>query len=472
MVNQMALSVTIAAPQGRSGKTTVSLGLCAALRRCGLVVQPFKKGPDYIDPSWLTATGRSCRNLDAVLMSEGTLLASFQHACEGASFALIEGAMGLYDGFDSGGWGSTSHIAKLVGSPIILVVNAARMTRSVAAMVSGYQHFEPDSNIRGVVLNNVASSQHKQKLVRAIEQYCQIPVVGCIPRDPTLSITERHLGLTPFREIGKEESIDRIAHQFESYLDTDTVLAIASEAQTSHTPDIAPMEGKPVVGGVPSVLGRRARVGVMLDRAFTFYYPENLEALTQAGAELVLIDSMHHQTLPDIDGLYIGGGFPEVFAEELEANSRLRQDIRRAIEDDLPVYAECAGLMYLCRAIQWHDRWYEMVGAIPAEVEMRPKIQGHGYTRVEVARQNPFFSVGQSFWGHEFHHSTISPSGTLNFAYRMLRGRGIDGKADGIVYKNVLACYTHLHALGVPQWAEAFVALAAKKQHSLVTLPT
>ncbi|MBI2954675.1 MAG: hydrogenobyrinic acid a,c-diamide synthase (glutamine-hydrolyzing) [Chloroflexi bacterium] len=463
-------SLTIAAPQGRSGKTTVSLGLGLALRRRGLVVQPFKKGPDYIDPSWLSTTGRSCRNLDAVLMSEKMLLASFQQACRGANFALIEGAMGLYDGFDSGGRGSTSHISRLLGSPVVLVVNAARMTISAAAMVSGYQHFEPESNIRGVILNSVASSRHEQKLVRAIEQYCQIPVVGCIPRDPVLSISERHLGLTPFRETGQEERVDRIAHRFESYVDLDAILAIAGEAQISHPNDIAPSEGESFVASLPSPFERCARIGVMLDRVFTFYYPENLEALAKAGAELVFIDSLSCRTLPDIDGLYIGGGFPELFADELEANSQLRQDIRRAVEDHLPVYAECAGLMYLCQAIQWHGRRYEMVGAIPAEVEMRPKIQGHGYTRVEVAQRNPLFPVGLTFWGHEFHHSTISFSDTLNFAYRMLRGTGIDGQADGIVYKNVLACYTHLHALGVPQWAEAFVALAARRERSILSL--
>lgn len=460
-------SIVIAAPQGRSGKSIVSIGLCGLFTRRGLSVQPFKKGPDYIDPSWLTAAAnRSCRNIDPFLIAEEVWLTSFQRACQGADLAIIEAAMGLYDGFDLDGLGSSAQVARLLGAPVILVVNTARMTRSIAAIITGYQRFEPDTGIAGVILNNVSGSRHEYKLVAAVERYCGIPVLGSIPRDHNLNIDERHLGLIPCKEVEDSASIiDRIQHCVEAHLDLDGILAIASKSETCSIADATESEGR-----TPLV-----QIGVMVDKVFTFYYQENLEALHRAGANLVFIDSLRDQELPDINGLYIGGGFPELFLEELEANSSLRQDIAQAIEDGLPVYAECAGLMYLCRAIHWRGRQYEMVGVIPGEVEICQKPQGHGYVVVEVTNDNPLFPIGLTLRGHEFHYSRLSKLNDLKFAYRVRRGRGIDGKVDAITYKNVLAAYTHLHALGVPQWAEAFVSLALRErecQPSLSTLKT
>jgi cobyrinic acid a,c-diamide synthase len=449
--------VVIAAPQGHSGKTLVSIGLCAAFKQRGLVVQPFKKGPDYIDPSWLTAAaGRGCHNLDAVLVPEEVLPASFQRWCEGADVAVIEGAMGLYDGLDSGDRGSTAQLARLLRSPIIMVVNAARMTQSVAAMLSGYQHFQPDVDIAGAVLNNVSGSRHERKLVAAIERHCGIPVLGSVPRDESLTISERHLGLVPYREAGAEQVIGRLYQRLQGRLDLDGILAVARRAGALPAAKVPVPKKKTAV----------VRVGVVFDRVFTFYYQENLDALARAGAELVFIDSIHDHELPEIDGLYIGGGFPEMFLSELEANGSLRHQIARSIEDYLPVYAECAGLMYLCRGIRWRDRRSEMVGVIPAEVEIRPGPQGHGYVLAEVTGENPLFPVGLQFWGHEFHHSALVGPGDLKFAYRLRRGKGVRDGMDGIVYKNVLAVYTHLHAQGVPRWAEAFVALAHQRKKS------
>ena len=448
--------IIIAAPQGQSGKTIISTGLCAAFVQRGLVVQPFKKGPDYIDPSWLTAAaGRSCRNIDTFLVTEETWLTSFRQACQGADLALIEGAMGLYDSLDSEGRGSTAHIARLLQAPVILVVNTARMTRSIAAMITGYQQFEPETNIAGVILNNVSGSRHESKLRTAVEQYCGIPVLGSVPKDHNLNITQRHLGIIPHREVQDSTLVtNRICHCLEDHLDLNSILAIARSAECGAVVDIETHAKKPAV----------VRIGVMYDRVFTFYYPENLEALKQAGADLVFIDSLKDRQLPDIDGLYIGGGFPELFLEELEANISLRQDIAQAIEDGLPVYAECAGLMYLCRGSRWHNQRFEMVGVIPSEVEVCQRPQGHGYVEVEVAGDNPLFPIGLTLRGHEFHYSRLSQSTGLKFAYGMRRGQGIDGKVDAIVYKNVLAAYTHLHASGVPQWAEAFVSLALRER--------
>lgn len=456
----MCSSVLISAPQGRSGKTTVSLALCALLRRRGLSVQPFKKGPDYIDPSWLSgAAGRSCRNLDLFFMPEETLLASFRQACQGADMALIEGAMGLYDGLDSAGWGSTAHLARLLNVPVILVVNATRMTGSIAAMVMGYQHFQPDVKIAGVILNNVSGSRHQRKLTTAVEEYCHIPVVGSIPRDTDLSVRERHLGLIPFPEAEKPDStIERICRKLEPHLDIDRILTIAHSFEAAPRIPVTGFKSKPTL----------VKIGVMRDRVFNFYYPENLEALSRAGAELVFIDSLQDR-LPEVDGLYIGGGFPELFLKELEANRLLRSDIADAIEHGLPVYAECAGLMYLCRGIRWQGQRHEMVGIIPAEVELSARPQGHGYVKAEVVEKNPYFPVGLTLRGHEFHHSKLSKSDGVKFAYRIRQGHGIDGEVDGIIYKNVLAAYTHLHALSIPEWAESFVSLASGERKRPMT---
>ncbi|MBI2868722.1 MAG: hydrogenobyrinic acid a,c-diamide synthase (glutamine-hydrolyzing) [Chloroflexi bacterium] len=453
--------VVIAAPQGRSGKTIVSLALCAAFRRSGLAVQPFKKGPDYIDPSWLTAAaGRTCRNLDPILMPEKTLLGSFRRAGAGADLAVIEGAMGLYDGLEGGGQGSTAHVAGLLRSPVLLVVNAARMTQSAAAMVLGYQRFDPECRIAGVILNNVAGSRHEAKLTAAIEKHCGIPVAGCVSRDSALNIGERHLGLVPYREAGDTTLLAGISDRLRSSFDLDGILAIARAA--------------PALAGDSPVPPRRppgaARIGIIYDNVFTFYYPENLEALVEAGAGLVYIDSLKSDELPAVDGLYIGGGFPEMFLESLEANARLRQSIARAVEDGLPVYAECAGLMFLCRSIIRQGKRYRMAGVIPADVELCGRQQGHGYVAAEVVADNPLFPVGRTFRGHEFHYSRLTWVSGLKCAYHLRRGRGIGDGRDGVVYRNVLAAYTHLHALGSPDWAAALVDLARHGRRSELAL--
>lgn len=433
----------------------VSIGLCATFAQRGLAVQPFKKGPDYIDPSWLTAASRvPCRNLDLYLMSNETVTNSFDKTIRGKDLALIEGAMGLYDGLDLEGSNSTAELSRLLQAPVVLVVNTARMTRSVAAMIAGYQHFEPDVNVAGVILNNVSGARHERMLAASIEQYCGIPVLGRLPRDESLNVTQRYLGLAPY---GEEEHtayiIERIRETIEANVDLDAVLRLAQSASPVSHPNIAYPHRKEKV----------ARIGVMLDCAFTFYYPENLEALSDAGAELAYIDSIKADRLPDVDGLYIGGGFPELFAGQIEANSSLRANIKQAAEDGLPVYAECAGLMYLCRSIKSAGQRHEMVGVFPFDAEMRSRPRGHGYSEVAVSAMNPFFPLGAKLRGHEFHHSELVGLGNVKPAYKVLRGSGIDGANDGLVYKNVLAAYTHLHALTVPQWAPNFVALAAKR---------
>ncbi len=439
----------VAAPQGRSGKTTVCIGLSAALVRRGLAVQPFKKGPDYIDASWLSAAaGRPCRNLDLFMMSPRAALGSFQRFSAEVDVAVIEGAMGLYDGVDLAGSGSSAQLARLLGAPVVLVVNVTRMTRSVAALVSGYQRFEPDVNIAGVILNNVATGRHESMLVHSIKQHCEIPVLGCLPKAAPVTITERHLGLVPQgEEAPLVEKVTEARELVESYVDIDGLLRVARSARALAAPRERATPRPPA----------SARIGVVRDRAFSFYYPENLEALEQAGAELVSINALEDSHLPAVSGLYIGGGFPELFAERLQANGGLRREIAAAIDEGMPVYAECAGLLYLARTLRWREREFDMVGALPLDVSFSARPQGHGYVAGRVAGANPFLEVGERLVGHEFHYAKLENAEGLATAYHLERGHGVGGDRDGIVHKKVLASFTHLHALGCPNWAEQLV---------------
>jgi len=444
--------LVLSAPHGRSGKTTLCLGLAAAFAGRGLRVQPFKKGPDYIDPGWLgEAAGRPCRNLDLFLVEAGALLAGFGRACQSADLALIEGAHGLYDGLDGEGTNSTAQLARLLQAPVVLVIDASRMTQSVAALVRGFQDFQPGVNVAGVILNQVANPRHRAKLADALSRHVKIPLLGALPRGPSLTIPDRHLGLVPRdEEAGLLPVVEELRRAVEASVDLDGLLDLARRA-----PPLALSPVPPIAALAPSV-----RLGVARDRAFTFYYPENLEALRRAGAELVPLDTLEDRSLPEVDGLYLGGGFPEMFLEALEANEGLRRDIRRAVSDGLPVYAECGGLMYLARRITWNGRSASMVGALPCDIEMTAGIQGHGYVRGRVAGANPYFPIGTALRGHEFHYSRVTGLEAGEFAFSLERGRGIAGGKDGLVVENVLAAYTHLHALGAPGWAEGLVAQA------------
>jgi cobyrinic acid a,c-diamide synthase len=447
--------VVIAAPQGRSGKTTVTLALGRALSRRGLIVQPFKKGPDYIDPSWLSAAcSRPCYNLDAFLMGEEVILGSFAERARETDVALVEGAMGLFDGPGPGTEGSTAALSRTLGAPVILVINASRMTQSVAAMVSGYQHFDPETRVAGVILNRVSGPRHEQKLRAAVEGGCGLPVLGAIPKEDESFVSERHLGLIPARESESAETlVEAVYERARDHLDLEAILRVARSARAS------------AHGGLEKrtrPCPRRCRIGVFYDRVFNFYYPENLEALREAGADLVFLDALGDRSLPPLDGLYLGGGFPELYCGELEANGDLRGEIAAAIEAGMAVYAECAGMMYLCRAITWKGRRCRMAGVIPAEVELSARPAGHGYVEAEVSADNPLFPRGLKVRGHEFHHSRLVFSERPQLAYTVHRGHGLGHGSDGFFYKHLFASYTHLHALASPSWAERFAGLAAR----------
>jgi cobyrinic acid a,c-diamide synthase len=395
------------------------------------------------------------------MFGENTLSPAFMRGCQDMDIAVIEASMGLYDSPGEDGFGSSAWLARLLKVPVLLVVNSARMARSAAAMVSGYMNFEPGTNITGVILNNVAGRRHREKMVKAIEQHCGIPVLGCIPPDKGLALKERHIGIVPFIE--QEDSariIENACAVIEDKVDLDRILSIARGADILLR--FARNDGFEFVIARSNATKQskpRATIGVLRDRAFSFYYPDNLKALRKAGAELVFINSFT-DSLPGIDGLYIGGGFPELYAAELEANAGLRQAIATMAREGLPIYAECAGLMYLCRAIIKDNRHYEMSGVFDEDVEITGKPQGHGYMEVEASEGNPFFRPGAIIKGHEFHYSRLTASAALNTTFNVRRGHGIDGRTDGMAYKNTLATYLHLHALAAPGWAGDFVNLA------------
>jgi cobyrinic acid a,c-diamide synthase len=446
----------ISAAHKSSGKTTITLGLCAALNAKGLTVQPFKKGPDYIDPMWLgRAAARPCINLDFYTMDEDEILATAAHHAHGCDIAIAEGNKGLYDGLDLDGSNSNAALAKLLKAPVVLVIDVRGMTRGIAPLILGYQAFDPEINIAGVVLNKLGGSRHEAKLRAVIEHYTEVPVLGAVYNDPRLEIVERHLGLMPSNEDAESAlRIKAIGDAVSEQMDLDTLLNIAAAAPSLPAPP--PLE-------VAEKRPRDLRIGIARDAAFGFYYPGDLEALEQAGAELVPIDTLRDPRLPQLDGLFIGGGFPEARMEALEANANLRADIRRAIETGLPTYAECGGLMYLTRGISWQGKRCEMVGVIPGEAVMHDKPQGRGYIRLAETPDSPWPRLetkpAPEIAGHEFHYSSVeSLPGNLTYAYRVLRGTGVDGEHDGIVHKNLLACYAHLRDTARNHWAARFTA--------------
>lgn len=473
--------ILISADRSSSGKTTISMGLMAALVSRGYKVQPFKVALDYIDPSYHTEiTGRFCRNLDGYLMDENGILDVYTHGCEAedkADIAIIEGVRGLYEGFESlSDLGSTAQIAKILNCSVILVINARSITRSSAALVNGYKNFDPDVQIAGVILNNIGSLRHAEKAKEAIEYYTGVPVIGIVPRDPSMQISMRHLGLMPALEgrrrlgnEGFEARLRGIEEIINKGIDVDRFLKIASNAKPLKSPESS------VFSSTLDERECKPKIGVALDEAFNFYYRDNIDLLKLAGAEIVYFSPVKDPALPEVDGLYIGGGYPELFAAELEANESMRQDIKKASAEGMPIYAECGGLMYLTEKIStgvsekgtYHDAsisesTYSMVGALPGHTIM-------GQTRVvsynigTLERDSLIGKKGNSFKGHEFHHSEIQEiPENAEFAITLSRGTGIIGDRDGLISGNTLGSYAHLHGVSYRELAGSLVEAARK----------
>ena len=459
--------ILIAALRGGSGKTIISVGLIASWRKRGMAVTPFKKGPDFIDAGWLAlAASRPCHNLDTFLMPTDKILLSFSTHTRTSDLAVIEGNRGLYDGIDLEGSTSTSELAKLLNAPVVLAIDCTKSTRTVAAMVLGCIQFDPEVNISGVILNRVAGARHESIIRKTVEQYCALPVLGAIPKIKGEAFPERHMGLVPTPEHNwAEESIERAADMAENYLDLDRLSAIAAGA-----PDVS---GAFEESGDASVSAPQRpiplpRIGVIQDAAFQFYYPENLDALEAAGAEVVTVSALTDPGLPELDGLYIGGGFPETHARILAENETFRSDVRRVSEHGLPIYAECGGLMYLGESLVLDGVTYPMAGVFPVVFGFSKRPEGHGYTVYQVERANPFFETGFELRGHEFHYSSVLrwKGRPEDLAFRVTRGVGFAGKRDGLCYKNTLATYSHVHALGTPSWARAMVEASVSHRNS------
>ena len=450
----------ISAAHKSSGKTTVALGLCAALAERGLAVQPFKKGPDYIDPMWLgQAAGRPCHNLDFYCMSHEEILAAVGQYSSDADISLIEGNKGLYDGLDLNGSNSNAALATLTHTPVILVLDARGMTRGIAPLILGYQGFDPEVKIAGIILNQLGGSRHEAKLRAVIEHYTDVPVIGGVHRDQALQIDERHLGLIPSNEASTaDKKIIQVRDRIREQVDLERLLSVAGHDELDFRPP-------PAVHGItrPAV-----KIGIAHDAAFGFYYPDDLAALEQTGAELVTFNTLTDSSLPAVDGLFIGGGFPESHLDTLEGNTALRADIRNAIKGGLPAYAECGGLMYLSRSIAWSGRQSDMVGVIPADTVMHARPQGRGYVRLRETSNAPWPSDAPpgEFAAHEFHYSSLeNMAESLTFAYEVLRGTGIDGRHDGIVINNLLACYSHMRDTRQHHWAQRFVEFVRRHRN-------
>lgn len=438
----------IAAAHKSSGKTTVSTGLARALSDQGMRVQVFKKGPDYIDPMWHdVATGRPSYNLDFNTQTHDEIVDMFASRSAFSDVCLIEANKGLYDGVAPDGSDSNAALAKLLNVPVILVIDTTGMTRGIAPLLVGYRMFDPDVQIAGVILNKVGGPRHAAKLRQAVKDHTDIPVLGCVMRTAGLEIGERHLGLTTPRETGEQYSLmARFGNTVGGSVDLDAVMAVARSV-----PDLPEAQPLPTLEPVD------LRIGIAMDAAFGFYYADDLEAFRHAGAELVPLDLMSDQTLPDLDGLFIGGGFPEARMRDLAANKAMRQQIALAIADGLPTYAECGGLMYLCNSIRWGEQQEDMVGAIDANVEMHRKPQGRGHVVFEP-HNHPWLSAGKSSKAHEFHYASlenIAPA--TKFAATIKRGHGIDGQHDMILQGNLVAGFCHLRQTQALRWVDQFV---------------
>ncbi len=470
--------ILLSADRSSSGKTTITAGLLSALTARGLKVQPFKVALDYIDPGYHSEiTGRKARNLDGYLMEEERVLDVFTHACEmdgTADLAIIEGVRGLYEGLDSfEDTGSTAQIAKMLHCPVILVINARSITRSAAALVNGYSTFDPDVNIVGVILNNIGGKRHAKKAKEAVEHFTKIPVVGVIYRDASMQISMRHLGLIPaieqrHRVDDLDERIGSIRKNVSEGIDIDRLLSFSEQAPAVNRPVRTVFASRDLKGKAPVI-------GVAMDEAFNFYYHNNLELLELSGAKLEYFSPIHDTQLPDVDALYFGGGYPELFAPQLEANERLRTQIREVSKQGLPVYGECGGLIYLTERLttgvkgegtyqmaEMEESTNKMVGALPGHTLM-----GHArvvsYNVGQLDHDTIIGRKGSDFIGHEFHHSRIIdiPEDT-RFAIKLSRGTGIKDGRDGMMVNNTLGSYAHLEAASYPEFASAFVDAAVK----------
>jgi cobyrinic acid a,c-diamide synthase len=428
MTSVKTRALLIAGTGSGVGKTTVSLGLMAALCK-KYKVHPFKVGPDFIDPSHHTRIcGHPSRNLDSFMMGERGVLETFKRASDGADFCIIEGVMGLFDGLDSSEIASTAHVAKILDVPVVLVINAHGVSRSIAAVVKGFSEFD-SVNIQGIILNNTGGSRHVKLIIDSLHSAgIKIPVIGALPRNPELSIPSRHLGLHMAGE--SNQDIEVLSEFIEKNIDMESLKTIASNFTSTDVALNEPEERFDV------------KIGIAQDSAFCFYYQDSFDALKSLGAELVFFSPMSDR-LPEVDGIYLGGGYPELYARELEA-SPTRQQIKKAADDGMPIYGECGALLYLNESLET-DRSYKMAGVLGASSRMTDKLAALGYTEALTTADSPIALKGKIIRGHEFHYSVTECDRDAHFVYKLRRGKGISSGKDGLMEHNTLASYMHTH---------------------------
>lgn len=442
--------VVIAGVSSGAGKTTIVTGILAALAGRGLAVQSYKVGPDYIDPGFhRLASGKSAHNLDTWLVPPDCLAEIFASTAAGNDIAVIEGVMGLYDG-GRAGVSSTAAIAKMLNAPVVLVIDAKSMGESAAAIALGFKMYDPDVKLAGVIINRLGSDTHRLMVCEALDKV-GIPVLGAVFRNNELAMPERHLGLTPVTEHEAAAAVAEMGRQVARQVALDELLVLANATGP------VPVRSRPAAER-PAV---KARIGVARDKVFTFYYPSSLEVLEEAGAEIIPFSPLTDSRLPAVDGIVLGGGFPEMFVKELSANSLMRNDILQAAGRGLPIYAECGGLMYLARQIIDFDGCaYDMAGVIPAVCQMQPKLETVGYVEATALKETVLCGNGQTLRGHEFHFSRMVPDEGEEefpwaFAFKKMRtGTVYHG---GYAVNNVVASYLHMHFAGNRQAAERFV---------------
>jgi len=450
-VKEKRARIVIAGTSSGVGKTTIAIALMASLSRKGLNVQPFKVGPDYIDPGFHTlVTNNNSRNLDSFFLGEDGVKKVFINASRGSDVSIIEGVMGLFDGKGRDGRSSTAHIAKVLKAPVVLIIDAGKMAQSGAALAFGYKNFDPGLEVKGVILNNVASEGHYNMLKGPIEEDVGLKVLGYLPRQKELRLPERHLGLVPISESYELKGyINKLISLVKEYIDLKELIRL------SKVTDYLELKEKRVFRAEKKY---NVKLGVAYDEAFNFYYQDNLDLLKKLGAELIFFSPLKDKKVPDVDGIYIGGGFPESFLLDLENNEKMKESILRNIKKGLPTYVECGGLMYLTRKIRdFNHKSFSMVGAIPACTIMTDRLQAMGYVEAVAIKDHLLLKEKQRLRGHEFHYSTLLDIGDIDYAYSLTGGKGKDGRLEGIVINNLLATYVHVHFGSNPLIAERFL---------------
>ena len=475
--NLDAPRVLIAADRSSAGKTTIAVGLMSILTKEGQTVQPFKVGSDYIDPGYHSAvTGRFSRNLDGYLMSKQAIIEVFSHASRGSDMGIVEGVRGLYEGLESlSDIGSTAQVAKILRSPVILVIDARSITRSTAALVQGYRSFDRRVDIKGVILNNIGSARHAAKAKEAIEHYTGVDVIGQIPRDDSMHLAMRHLGLVTAseglaRDPAFRRQLDNIEDIIRAHVDVDKVVQIAKSA--GPVPRFTPTVFTPSNGERTNET--KVRIGVAYDETFNFYYHDLFDLLFLHAVDVVFFSPLRDSEIPEVHGVYLGGGYPELFAHELERNRSMRDSLASSAQEGIPIFAECGGLMYLTESLEYEGRTTKMVGIIPARTNMIHK-RVIGYVAGTTMHDTIIGRKGTQFRGHEFHYSELTDlSSKLRFAFKLQKGTGVLDGCDGIQVENTLASYCHFHPLSYPGLAATFVdscaAFKDQKAHSTRSL--